>query len=343
MPTGRIRRTPSATVALVIAALVAAGLALTACGGSTHSHTTSASTSASRSGFPVSFVAVSRSKSTPGVTIFSSATGHPMRRLTRTDRDIDPMLTQDGRTVFFVHVPSKVCPVQLDRVSATGGGARRLTTAGFPGGPVSVSPDGRMLAYTGTTPGTCQLTHPNNWLTLRNLQTGQVRRIHFLVWGVAWAPGDHTLAVVVPDPGNGHGEIRLISDPFHATPTQLRNATSMPCPDSRPCAETSPSFDRTGTLSYTAMISPDGNRCWLAHCTGWTYALVTHRGDHSDVSISQRLRTDAVLPQSVVSSDGRSFLYTLPYGAAARIWRWSAAGAAPIAQPGGGAIQAVWR
>jgi hypothetical protein len=341
MPSGRIRRTAVALTALT--ALLVAALALAACGGSKHSSTTRTSTSATKSGYPASFVAVSRSKSAPGVTIFSSATGHPMRRLTETDRDIDPMLTQDGRTVFFVHVPSRVCPVQLDRVPATGGTATRLTTAGFPGGPVSVSSDGRMLAYTGTTPGTCRLTHPNNWLMLRNLQTGQVHRIHFLVWGVAWAPGDHTLAVVVPDPGNGHGEIRLISDPFHATPAQLKNAPSIPCPTSRPCAETSPSFDRAGTLSFTAMISPEGNRCWLAHCTGWSYALVTRRGDQNHVSISQRLHTDAVLPQSVVSSDGRSFLYTLPDGAAARIWRWSESGATPIAQPGGGAIQAVWR
>jgi hypothetical protein len=354
---------------------LAAALVAVGCGGSSHSHattggsprasakrsTTSSSTAsattsatagsasagstasaAAASRVPSSYVAVSRTKSSPGVTVFSTASGHPMRRLTDGDRDIDPMLAQDGHTVFYVHVPTKVCPVQLDRVSAHGGRSRRLTTAGFPGGPVGVSPDGRMLAYTGTTPGTCRLTHPNNWLVLRNLQTGQVHRIHFLVWGVAWAPGDHTLAVVVPDPKNGHGEVRLIANPFRATPAQLRDAPSIPCPDSRPCAETSPSFDAAGTPSFTAMISPQGDRCWLAHCTGWIYALVTRRGDRSEVAISQRLRTDAVLPQSVVSSDGRSFLYTLPYGAGARIWRWSSGGARPIAQPGGTAIQAVW-
>jgi hypothetical protein len=346
----RLRRT---SLALLV---VAAAIAVTACGGSSHAHTTAAhstpapttsspatSTVAAGPSYPSSFVAVSRSKATPGVTIFSSATGHPERRLTDTDRDIDPMLAEHGRAVFFVHVPTKVCPVMLDRVSVSGGSARQLTTAGFPGGPVAVSSDGRMLAYTGTPPGTCRLTHANNWLVLRNLQTGQVHRIHYLVWGVAWAPGDHTLAVVVPDAANGRGEIRLISDPFSATPAQLAHAPSIPCPDRRLCAETSPSFDSAGTLSFTAMISPDGERCWLAHCTGWTYALVTRRGEHSDVNISQRLHTDAVLPQSVVSGDGRSFLYTLPYGAGARIWRWSSGNASPIAEPGGTAIQAVWR
>jgi dipeptidyl aminopeptidase/acylaminoacyl peptidase len=325
-------------------ALVLAATAVTGCGGSGGSHTTRATTSAGGPSFPSSFVAVSRTKSSPGVTLYSSSTGRTMRHLTDGARDIDPMLAQDGRSVFFVRVPMKVCPVQLYRVPATGGPATRLTTAGFPGGPVGVSPDGRMLAYTGTPPGTCRLTHPNNWLVLRNLQTGQVHRIHSLVWGVAWAPGDHTLAVVVPDPSTGRGEIRLISDPFRATPAQVKAAPSIPCPDRRACAETSPSFDGAGTLSYTAMISPDGERCWLSHCTGWTYALVTHRGTRNQVSVSQRLRTDAVLPQSIVSANGRAFLYTLPSGSAgARIWHWSSQGATPVAKPGGIAIQAVWR
>jgi hypothetical protein len=324
--------------------LVLAATAVTGCGGSGGSHTTSATTSAGGPSYPSSFVAVSRAKASPGVTVYSSSTGRPVRHLTDGDRDIDPMLAQDGRTVFFVRVPKQVCPVQLYRVPATGGAATRLATAGFPGGPVAVSADGRMLAYTGTPPGTCRLTHPNNWLVLRNLQTGQVHRIRSLVWGVAWAPGDRTLAVVVPDRSTGRGEIRLISDPFHATPAQVKAAPSIPCPDSRACAETSPSFDGAGTLSFTAMISPGGERCWLSHCTGWTYALVTRHGSRNQVAVSQRLRTDAVLPQSVVSADGRAFLYTLPSGSAgARIWHWSTQGATPVGNPGGTAIQAVWR
>jgi hypothetical protein len=66
--------------------------------------------------------------------------------------------------VFFVRVPAKVCPVALERVPSAGGTATRLTTVGFPGGPVAVSQDGRMLAYTGTRPGTC---HPHRVIEIR--------------------------------------------------------------------------------------------------------------------------------------------------------------------------------
>lgn len=319
-------------------ALVAIAAALAGCGGSSASHTTRSS-----SRFPPSFVAVSRSSASPGVTVYSSASGRPLRRLTDGDRDIDPMLADDGREVFYVHVPAKVCPVALDRIPASGGRPERLTTAGFPGGPVAVSHDGRMLAYTGTSPGTCRLTKPNDWLVLRNLQTGRVHRVHFLVWGVAWAPGDRTLAIVAPNPRTGRGEIRLISAPFAATPAQLRAAPAIPCPDGRACGETSPSYDAGGTLSYEAMISPSGERCWLTKCTGWTYALVTVHGGRSRVDTSRRLATDAVLPSSNVDAGGNAFLYTLPYGKTARVWWWSGGAATPIAQPGATAIQAVWR
>ncbi len=286
---------------------------------------------------------MSRSRSAPGVTVYSSFTGQPLRRLTNGDRDIDPMPAQRGRTVFFVHVPAKVCPVQLERVAATGGIATRLTTAGFPGGPVAVSQDGRMLAYTATRPGTCRLTGPNDWLTLRNLHTGEVHRIHALVWGVAWSPDGRTLAVVAPNPSTGRGEIRLISDPWHATAAQIRAAPAIACPDRRACGETSPSFDAAGTLSYTAMISPDGDRCWLTRCTGWTYALVSVHGTRSRIDTSRRLAADAVLSSSDVSADGHAFLYTLPHGHGARIWRWSGGAPTPLAAPGATAIQAVWR
>ena len=327
-------------------ALVLVATALAGCGGSGDSHSTSASTSASRSAsasYPSSFVAVSRTKSAPGVTVYSSSTGQPVRRLTHGARDIDPMPAHGGRTVFFVHVPAKVCPVQLYRIASTGGPETRLTTAGFPGGPVAVSQDGRMLAYTGTRPGTCQLTKPNDRLVLRNLQTGAVHRIHFLVWGVAWSPDDRTLAVVVPNPSTGRGEIRLISNPFDATTAQLEAAPAIACPDSRACGETSPSFDADGILSYTAMISPDGDRCWLTRCTGWTYALVTVHDAHSQIDTSRRLASDAVLSSSNVSANGGAFLYTLPYGNAARIWRWSGGAPIAVAAPGANAIQAVWR
>jgi WD40 repeat protein len=331
-------RRPLGVLALVAVAAVVAG-----CGGAGRAHTTRAATSASASRYPSSFVAVSRSSSAPGVTVYSSSTGRRLRRLTDGPRDIDPMLADGGRSVFFVRVPSKVCPVQLYRIPSTGGRATRLTTAGFPGGPVAVSQDGRVLAYTGTHPGTCRLTSPNSWLELRDLQTGRVHRIHFLVWGVAWSPDDRTLAIVVPNRSTGRGEIRLISDPFRATPAQLSAAPAIPCPDSRACGETSPSFDAGGTLSYTAMISPHGDRCWLTKCTGWTYALVTVHGDRTHVATARRLVGDAVLPSSTVSADGNAFVYSLPAGKAARIWRWSQGSATPIAEPGAAAIQAVWR
>src|ERR1700742_1047067 len=94
-------------ISTVPALVVAAAVALAACGGSGHAHSTTAdhrapadSTSStittkvvtaatsttpvgsSAASFPKEFVAVSRSTARPGVTEYSSTTGKPMRRLT---------------------------------------------------------------------------------------------------------------------------------------------------------------------------------------------------------------------------------------------------------------------
>jgi hypothetical protein len=242
-----------------------------------------------------------------------------------------------------VRVPADPCPVQLERVPSTGGAVQRLAPAGYPGGPVAISPDGRMLAYT-TTTTSCRLDAAANTLVLVDLATGQIHRIAAIVWGMAWSPDNRTLAVVGPDPSTGRSVIRLVSQPMSAAPAQLRAAPAIPCPTADPCAATSPTFDAQGALFYTAMISHEpGDRCWLSPCHDWTYALVADRGGRARLLSTQRPSGDAVLGAGVVNADGSAVLYRLPFGAGYRVWRWSGDGPVEIPAPGGAANQPVWR
>jgi hypothetical protein len=320
-------------------AAVAIALAVAGCGGSSHSSATPPRTAA----YPATFVARSTDAKAPGLALFSTRTGQPLRRLTDNARDIDPLLTRDRRWVYFVRVPQDPCPVQLERVPSTGGSAQRLAPAGYPGGPVAISQDGRMLAYisTGTS---CRLDAAADTLVLVDLATGKIHRIAAITWGMAWSPDDRTLAVVGPDPSNGRSVIKLVSKPMSAGAAQVRASPSIPCPTADPCAATSPSFDAEGALFYTAMISHEpGDRCWLSPCRDWSYALVSVRGGRTQLLSTQRPSGDAVLGAGVVDAAGSAMIYRLPFNGGYRVWRWSRAGHAAVPAPGAGAGQPVWR
>jgi len=324
-------------IGLIVATAIA--LAVGGCGGSSHHSTTPARTAA----YPATFVARSTDAKAPGIAVFSSRSGQRLRQLTHNPRDIDPLLTRDRRWVYFVRVPQDPCPVQLERVPTTGGTAQRLAPAGYPGGPVAISPDGRMLAYisTGTS---CKLAASADTLVLVDLSTGQVHRIAATTWGMAWSPDDRTLAFVGPDLSTGRSVIKLVSDPMTANPAQIRSAPSIPCPTADPCAATSPTFDASGALFYTAMISHEpGDRCWLGPCHNWSYALVSDRSGHTRLLSTQRPSGDAVLGAGVVNADGSAMIYRLPFNGGYRVWRWSRAGPAAVPAPGAGAGQPVWR
>jgi hypothetical protein len=320
-------------------AVTAIALALAGCGGTSHHSTTPAQSAA----YPATFVARSTDAKAPGIAVFSSRTGKRMQMLTENARDIDPLLTRNRRWVYFVRVPQNPCPVQLERVPAAGGSPQRLAPAGYPGGPVAISPDGRMLAYisTGTS---CRLDAAADTLVLVDLATGRVHRIAAITWGMAWSPDDRTLAVVGPDPSTGRSVIKMISEPMSADPAQLRSAPSIPCPTTDPCAATSPTFDAQGGLFYTAMISHEpGDRCWLSPCRDWSYALVSDRSGRTRLLSTQRPNGDAVLGAGVVSADGAAMIYRLPFDGGYRVWRWSDGGPAAIPAPGADAGQPVWR
>lgn len=320
-------------------AATAIALAVAGCGGSGHPSTTAVRTAA----YPATFVARSTDPQAPGIAVFSTHSGRRLRRLTGNARDIDPLLTRDRHWVYFVRVPQDPCPVQLERVPSTGGTPQRLAPAGYPGGPVAISPDGRMLAYIST--GTrCRLDAAADTLMLVDLATGQVHRIAAVTWAMAWSPDDRTLAVVGPDPSTGRSVIKLVAEPMRAEPAQLRAAPSILCPTADPCATTSPTFDAAGALFYTAMISHEpGDRCWLSPCRDWSYALVSDRSGRPQLLSTQRPSGDAVLGAGVVDAAGSAMIYRLPFGGGYRVWRWSREGHAAVPPPGAGAGQPVWR
>ena len=327
-------------IALLGLGLVVA-VAIAGCGGGSRPRAAGAAPAAP---YPASFVAISHDTTAPGITLYSSASGRAMRRLTDGSRDIDPILTTNHRWVYFVRVPARPCPVQLWRVGSTGGKATPLTTAGYPGGPVAVSPDGKMLAYTANPPGPCTLQDSPRSLVLVNLSTGRSHRIAAgIVWGMAWSANDQKLAVVSPNATSGRSQIRLISDPFGATTADLNGTPPLACPTDGACAETSPSFDAQGELFYTAVISSRaGNYCWLHACPDWTYSILSQRGAHMRTVTSRRMSNGAIVPTSVVNPAGTALLYTLPGGTGARVWRWTNTQSVAIPLPGAVGAQPDW-
>jgi WD40 repeat protein len=329
-------------------AVMLAAIAIAACGGtqsqsqSSTAHGSAGTATVARSGYPATFVAVSQATKTPGITVYSSVTGQPVRRLTNSARDIDPMLTANHKWVYYVQVPANLCPVQLWRIPLTGGTATKLSTAGYPGGPVAVSPDGRMLAYISTPPGPCKLDQSPTWLVLDDLATGETHRIAGDVWGVAWSPDDKTLAVVSPS-ASGPGALRLVKDPFSAT--SFTAGAAVPCPTENECAENTPSFDSQGNLFYTAVISPTTNgSCWQKPCAPWRYEVVAVHGSSATGLTSHVVNAEAVLNSSAISNAGDAALYTLPQtNGDLRVWRWTASGVAPIPGPGSTSATPVWR
>ena len=213
--------------------------------------------------YPATFVARSTNTKAPGIAVFSSRTGKPLRRLTDNPRDIDPLLTRDQRWVYFVRVPQDPCPVQLERVPSTGGAAQRLAPAGYPGGPVAISQDGRMLAYisTGTS---CRLDAAADTLVLVDLATGQVHRISAVTWGMAWSPDDRTLAFVGPDPSTGRSVIKLVSQPMSAGPGTDPCRAVDPVPDRRPVRGDLADVRRPGRAVLHRDDQPRAGRSLLA-------------------------------------------------------------------------------
>jgi hypothetical protein len=324
---------------LLVAAVIAAGI--TGCGGGGRAHATRAAPTAA---YPASFVAISHNTTAPGITVYSSVTGSAVRRLTDGSRDIDPMLTANHRWVYFVRVPTDFCPVQLWRVGFAGGKAAKITTAGYPGGPVAVSPDGTMLAYTANPPGPCKLQDSPTSLVLVNLINGRSHRIPDIVWGMAWSANNRRLAVVTPNAGPGQSQIRLISNPFGATTASLNRTAPLACPTDDACAETSPSFDARGDLFYTAEISSHANDyCSLHACANWTYAIRSQRGADASTVTSHRVRDSAIVPSSVVNTAGTALLYTLPQGNGSRVWRWTDARSVAIPLPGAVGVEPFWK
>ena len=91
----------------------------------------------------------------------SSSSGRPLRRLTVGDRDIDPMLADGGRSVYFVRVPTKGLPGAAGPDPSDGRHRDAPDDRRISGWPGRGQPGRRKLAYTGTRPGTCRLTMPN--------------------------------------------------------------------------------------------------------------------------------------------------------------------------------------
>ena len=315
-----------------MAALIAGAIALTGFGAGT-------------AAVPATFVAVSGEAGTPGLTVYSSATGRALRRLTRGDRDGQPMLSADRRWVYFVGPGrSGACDWQLWRLPLAGGGRPgRLASAGDPGADVAVSRDGRLLAYTAPPPGPCGARAGNTAVEVVDLRTARRHRIDGEVTGLAWAPNG-TLAVVTPVAPTAAGRIRLISDPFRAR--GVAAGVALGCPTRLACDAQSPSFDGHGDLFYMAVIPPRaGNSCWFGVCFGSTYATlsVPAAGSRPRV-LSSVVRRDAAATSAEVAESGTALIFTLPQpNGHPRVWRWSSgARPAPLPAPGAFSAQPAW-
>lgn len=317
------------SVVLILAAAAGCGATLSA---SEHARSRLVS-------FPSTFVAGSGE----GITVFSSRTGSVVRRLTHNARDSDPMLTQGDRWVYFLRVPAVLgCSMQLWRVPVSGGPAKELGSGGVPGGPVAISRNGELLAYTVGPPGPCNPRRGETALMLVDRRTGAHRRIDGQVEGLAWAPHGRGLAVVTPVGPGAVYRIRLLHDPFHVT--SLTATPPLPCPAADGCYDMSPSFDTGGGLFYVAQISTHpGDYCSVGVCHRWTYAIEAFHGRTSRVLTSRKMYGDAQITSATVSASGCAVVYTLPAVSGRKVWRWSAGRAAPIPAPGGSGTQPAWR
>lgn len=294
-------------------------------------------------GFPATFVAVSSEARAPGVTVYSSSTGLPQRRLTAGAGDQGPMLAHGG-WVYFVRPPHAFgCSMQLWRVRLTGGAATRIGAAGYPGGPVAISSDRSALAYTVGRPGRCNLKAGADGVMVIDLRTGRSHRIEGDAAGLAWAPDGKTLGVETTIPNSGREGIRIISDPFSASTVEA--AALLPCPTRDGCEQESPSFDAKGRLFYVATISTHaGGYCWLYACSDFTDAVVAASGTRAIELTSAPVRRCSGTHSAAVNASGTAVIYTLPQrDCYQRVWRWFGGTATRIAPPGANSTQPVWR
>jgi hypothetical protein len=313
----------------LVAALIAGAIALTGFG-------------AANAAMPDTFVAVSAEAGVPGVTVYASATGRALRRLSRGDRDGQPMLSADRRWVYYVGpAASGGCDWQLWRVPLLGGRPEHVAAAGEPGAEVAVSRGGRLLAYTAPPPGPCGARAGNTAVNIVDLRTGRRHRIDGEVTGLAWDPSG-ALAVVTPVAPTAAGRIRLISDPFRAR--RVTAGVELACPTRLVCGAQSPSFDGRGDLFYLAVIPPRaGNSCWFGVCFGWTYAIVSVSGPRTHV-LTSVVRRDAIATSAEVDESGTAVIFTLPQSNGhPRVWRWSSgARPSPVRAPGAFSAQPAW-
>jgi dipeptidyl aminopeptidase/acylaminoacyl peptidase len=292
---------------------------------------------------PPTFVAVSTNPNKPGLTVYSSATGKAVRRLTRGDRAAEPMLSPDRRWVYFAGPErGNDCTWELWRVPLAGGRLEPVASAGEIGDTLAISPDGRALAYTVAPGGPCEGRAGDVAVEVVDLRTGRRHRIEGETTALAWAPNG-TLAVVTPVAPTAAGRIRLISDPFRAG--RVTAAAPLACPTQFVCDEESPSFDRRGDLVYVAEISPrPGNYCFVGVCSAWTYALVSVAAGSGSTVLASVVRRDAETTDATVDDSGGAVIFTLPMtNGYPRVWRWSAGGR-PVTMPAPGAFssQPAW-
>jgi hypothetical protein len=258
-----------------------------------------------------------------GLSVFSAADGHVIRKLTRDRRfPVAVALSPDGRWVYYFRESDQApgrCKATgfteppLWRVPASGGRPRR---AGLRTTSLAFSADGRMAAYTSSR--RCGRTV---WIVIRDKKAGTTRHIllarnvptsnnPIFTAQLSWAPDDRHLAVAVT-PAAAINSVSVVN---------ARTATRMPAKAIAPCTRQEdecldPGFDRSGGLTFLKWRNQPGRHPervvrWQHGHVSRLVTLSRNQSSQNSASIAAGGAGGAVLIEGGIRRH--------------QVWRWSA-------------------
>jgi hypothetical protein len=328
---------------LLAVAMLATGCSVALTAGTTTSARVGggAGTAAAQAGYPPSFVGqvIDCPKGIPpaecqGLTVFSAATGQPLRSLTGLKDVFSPEVTQHPHVVYYLTLGKGTNCQNIMRIPYRGGKATlvrkfvRVTVGAY-----AVSPDGKMLAYQyfplkSPLAGDCEPDGASR-ITVMNLVTGAKHTITNapLVLDMAWAPNDHALALEYTRGSYATSAVQVISSPFSVR--RLATGAALPCPGRvHRCLQFSPRYAGAGELFYLAGVPAKGSadRTTEPPCGQTCRYVLTRVTGTSAVGLTSA--TGLNRPQGsgwcAVDQAGNAALFTVPYGKGFATFRYVA-------------------